>query len=95
MRSPSLGGRLMAWLSSRPPGRQQVVEAPEVLAQAGPADVFEHADGADGVVGPVVDVAVVLQADLDPVGQPFGLDTGLRGPPACSADTVMPTASTP
>ena len=76
MRSPSLGGRLMAWLSSRPSGTSRPVEPVEVLAQPGPADVLEHADRADGVEGAVGDVAVVLQPDLDLVGQALGLDAG-------------------
>ena len=41
------------------------------------ADVLEHADRADRVERAVVDVAVVLQADLDPVAEP-GLGDPLR-----------------
>ena len=63
------GGRLMPWLSRRPPAAQQVVQALEVLAQALAADVLEHPDRADGVERPVGDVPVVLQADLDPILQ--------------------------
>ena len=53
---------------------QQGVEAPEVLGQVLAADVLEHADGADGVERPVVDVAVVLQADVHLAGEPSLLD---------------------
>lgn len=47
----------------------QAVHACEVLAEAGGADVLEHPDRADRVEGAVVDVAVVLEPDLDPVSE--------------------------
>ena len=66
----------MAWLSRRPPVTQQVVEVAEVGLHALGADVLEHADAGDGVERAVVDLPVVLEADLDAVGQPVGLDAG-------------------
>ena len=52
------------------PGAQQALQPVEVLGQLRLADVLEHADRADGVVGAVGDLAVVLHPDLDAVGQP-------------------------
>ena len=63
-------GELIPWFSSRPSGREQPVQAPEVLVELRRADVLEHADRADRVERTVVDVAVVLDADLDEVGEP-------------------------
>ena len=65
----------------------------EVLAELRQADVLEHADGADRVEA-TVDVAVVLDAELDTV------DSGRRSPrhsrtSAWFFDNVTPTASTP
>ncbi len=57
-------------------------QGPEIRGHLGRADVFEHADRRDGVValdrrrGP--DVPVVLEPDLDPVGQ-AGLGHPLAG----------------
>ena len=59
---------------------QQLAQVAEVLAEAPAPDVLEHADGADGVERAVVDVAVVLQPDVDLAGQPgvlHPLDRGL------------------
>ena len=58
-------------------GRGQGVDLLEVLSEPGQPDVFEHPDRAHRVEGPVVDVAVVLHPDLDPVRQPVGLDPRL------------------
>ena len=54
---------------------EQRVQVADVLLHAAAAHVLEHADGADGVERAVGDVAVVLQPDLDPVGDP-----GVRDP---------------
>ena len=75
--------RLMPWLSSRPPGCSSGEQAREVLVEPAQADVLEHADRADRVERPVVDVAVVLHADLDEVGEarlgdPLRREVGLR-----------------
>ena len=51
-------------------GAQQSEQPGEVLVEPGRAHVLEHADGADGVERSVDDVAVVLHADLDAVGEP-------------------------
>ena len=53
-----------------PPRRQEGVQVGGVLAQLGQADVLGHPDAGDGVVRPVGHVAVVLDADLDPVSEP-------------------------
>lgn len=50
-------------------GGEEPVQVLGVLQVLLGADVFGHADGGDRVVGPVADVAVVLDADLDAVGQ--------------------------
>ena len=54
-----------------PAGLEQGVQVVGVLQVPLGADVFGHTDGGDRVVRPVVDVAVVLDADLDPVGEPL------------------------
>ncbi|MDH6189218.1 hypothetical protein M2168_002250 [Streptomyces sp. CZ24] len=50
-------------------GLEQGVQVVGVLQVPDGADVLGHADGGDRVVGPVPDVAVVLDADLDAVGE--------------------------
>ena len=65
----------MPWLSSRPPGAQQVGEAAGVEVDPLPADVLDHADAGDRVEAGLGQLAVVGDADLDPVG-----DAGCRGP---------------
>ncbi len=53
-----------------PPRRfQQAVEDLEVLGEAGQPDVFEHADRADRIKALTRQVPVVLEPDLDLVGQ--------------------------
>ena len=65
-------------MSSRPPGRSRPVSARRTPGSLRPPDVLGHADRADRVERAVVDVAVVLDADLDPVGEP-GLGHPLAG----------------
>ena len=57
---------------------EQRVQMREVLRQTLGPHVLEHSDARDRVVGPVVDVAFVLDADLDSVGY-SGLRHSLRG----------------
>ena len=57
-----------AVVEEAPARSQQPEHVTEVLAQLRRADVLEHADGADRVVGAVGHVPVVLQTDLGPVG---------------------------
>ena len=66
---------LMAWLSSRPFGAERGVEHLEVPVELLLADVLGHADRRDGVEPLTAEQAVVLQPDLDPVG-----DAGLGDP---------------
>ena len=73
-----VGGRPIAWLRSRPPGAQQREQGVEVRVELAEPDVLEHPDRADRVVRPVAHVAVVLEADLDLVGE-AGLGDALRG----------------
>lgn len=54
-------------------GRGQAVRLGGVGLEALLADVLEHADRCDGVEG-TAGLAVVLDTDLDPVGQPRGCD---------------------
>ncbi len=49
---------------------QESPEPAQVLGELFDADVLEHPDARDGVVRPVVDVAVVLEPDLDPAVEP-------------------------
>jgi len=49
-------------------GAHELDELARVGVDLARADVFHHADAPDRVEGPVVDLAVVLDADLDPVG---------------------------
>ena len=67
-------GREMAWLSSRPPGRSSAYSESKYSAGLRGADVLEHADRRDRVERRLSQLAVVLQADLDPVGDAGGLD---------------------
>ena len=62
-----------------PPSRPQEPEHRGRVGVEIAAHVLEHADRADGVVGPVVDGPVVLVAHLHPVGEPR-LRDGLAGP---------------
>ncbi len=64
-------------------GGQQPVQAGGVRQVLGGADVLGHADAGDGVEGAVRDLAVVLQADLDPVGE-----TGVGDPAAGQGDLL-------
>lgn len=64
---PGAAGDLV--VEEPPAGLEQREEVPRVLQVPCGAHVFGHADGGDGVVGPVGDVAVVLHPDLDPVGE--------------------------
>ena len=67
LRSGGPGRREIAWLSSRPSGRSSAYRCGRVAGQRVGADVLGHADARDRVVRAVVDVAVVLHADLDEV----------------------------
>ncbi len=51
------------------PGRKQLPQSLEVLLHPLHADVLEHPNAGYGVKRPVIDVAVIGQTDLDPVGQ--------------------------
>src|SRR5262249_31374917 len=68
------GGRLVdGVVEETASGTEQLVATLEVARELSQPDVLEHADGADGVVRAVVDVSVVLVANLDLAGQPgFG-----------------------
>ena len=74
---------------------EQVVQVREVLAELRQADVLEHADGADRVEA-TVDVAVVLDAELDTVDPGRGRRAArvrrlvLRQRDADRLDAVMP-----
>jgi hypothetical protein len=59
-------------------GAEQRAEMTEVAGQPGPADVLEHPHAADRVERAVVDVTLVLNADLHAVGH-AGLGDPLRG----------------
>ena len=48
---------------------QQAPAPAEVMVELGETYVLEHADRTDGVVGPVIDVAKVAEADLDSIGE--------------------------
>ena len=63
----------MAWLSSRPVGASKSPEGLEVPGHACRSDVLEHPDRRDGVELLPAQVPVVLEPDLDLVGEP-GLD---------------------
>ena len=65
-------------------GREQPVEGPEVGRPEPVADRLDHLDRQHGVVA-AVDVAVVAQVDLDPVGQPG------RGDPLTASAAAPPT----
>ena len=77
-RARHVGGPADGVVEEAAAGRQQLEALLEVHGELRQADVLEHADRADRVVGPVVDVAVVLVPDLDLVGQP-GLGDPLLG----------------
>ncbi|GAA3099356.1 hypothetical protein GCM10020254_51030 [Streptomyces goshikiensis] len=66
-----------------PAGAQQAVQGAGVLPVAGGADVFGHADGGNGVVRAVLDVPVVLDPDVDEVGQ------ALFGDPLAGVDGLF------
>ncbi len=54
-----------------PPSRcEKTIDLVEVHTEALLADVFEHSDRGDRIEGAVGDVAVVLQSDLDLLGEP-------------------------
>ena len=72
------GGPADAVVEQPAPGHEQLVEPLEVRLELGEADVLEHPDRADRVVRAVVDVAVVLQPDLDRSGEPGLGDPLLR-----------------
>src|SRR5438876_3404489 len=59
----------MAWLSSRPAGPQHHGELPSVSVDVRAADVLGHADRGDRIEPLTGEVAVVGDADVDPVGQ--------------------------
>jgi len=64
-------------------GAHEVDELARVSVDLARADVLHHADAPDRVEGPVVDGAVVLDPDFDPVGQaafrdPLARELGLR-----------------
>ena len=73
------GGRLITVVQQPPSGREQREQAAEVPGELRQADMLEHPDRGDRVVGAVPNVPVVLEADLDAVGQ-AGLGHGLRRP---------------
>ena len=77
-------------------GPQQPMQLGDVACNLLAAHVLGHADGADRVERPVVDVAVVLDADVHPVGQsgvghPFAGQGRLLGRER-DADDVGPVA---
>ena len=72
-------GRVMQWLSSRPPGRSFAYRKREVGLELGPPDVLGQPDRGDGVEALLGDVAVVAVADLDEVGEAPARDL-LLGP---------------
>ena len=69
---------MIAWFKNRPRGAKRRIAWAHVRREPALADVFEHADRADRVVRAVVDVAVVLQPDLDPIAEP-GVGDALAG----------------
>ena len=64
----------MPWLSSRPVGLEQVAQALGVRVDLDVADVLDHADRGDRVEALAGQLAPVLHADVDAVG-----DAGLLG----------------
>ena len=64
----------MPWLSRRPPGCEQPRELACVEVELRLADVLDHADACNRVVGLAADLAVVGDADLDAFGEPRFLD---------------------
>ena len=85
----------MPWLSSRPPGGSSAARRSRVEVDPLGADVLDHADAGDRVEALAGEVAVVHDADLDPVGD-AGLARRARGRrAACGSESVMPTTSTP
>ena len=58
----------MPWLSSRPPGRSRRGQRRGVLVDAVGADVLDHADAGDRVVGLGGQLPVIHDPDLDAVG---------------------------
>ena len=74
----------MPWLSSRPPGLSNLASWLGVDVDLLLADVLDHADAGDRVERLAVELAVVHDADLDPVGDARALGAlagqlGLRG----------------
>ena len=67
--------RAMPWLSSTPPGSSASTTCARVRVDVDRADVLDHADRGDAVEALAAELAVVLHADVDPVG-----DAGLAGP---------------
>ena len=68
-------------------GSQRAVAGLEERRVVLGADRLEHLDRDDRVVG-ALDVAVVAQLDVDPVGQPGGPDP-LASPGACCAGEIV------
>ena len=91
----ALSGRVMQWLSSRPPGPQPVAEECEVGRVVADPDVFGQADRADRVEAGLLDLAVVGVADLRTPGQALALGLPPAPTSACSRDSVTPITSTP
>ena len=76
-------------------GPEQVVQPGDITGRLFAAHVFGHADGADGVEGAVVHVAVILDLiSILSVG-PASAAALLRARTACSLESVTPTTLTP
>ena len=76
------------------PGAQQAVHRATNARVLLVADVLAHLDRRGGVVGAVVDVAVVQQAEVDPVAQP-AVGGALPRELELLRDSVTPVTCTP
>jgi len=73
---------------------QQREQAGCIARQHRRSDVLGHPDARDRVIGSTPHLRVVLDADLDAVGNPRR-DHPLRADAACSRDRVTPTTWAP